>query len=64
MATATYSILETGTYNFKIIDTKGKQTEQTINVKSIKKDAIILATDKNDWTNTNVIIRGDLSAIF
>ena len=56
MATATYSILETGTYNFKIIDTKGKQTEQTINVKSIKKDAIILATDKNDWTNTNVIL--------
>lgn len=56
MATATYSISETGTYTFKIIDTKGKQTEQTINVKSIKKDAIILATDKNDWTNTNVIL--------
>ena len=55
MATATYSISETGTYTFKIIDTKGKQTEQTINVKSIKKDAIILATDKNDWKNTNVI---------
>ena len=36
MATATYSISETGTYTFKIIDTKGKQTEQTINVKSIK----------------------------
>ncbi len=33
MATATYSISETGTYTFKIIDTKGKQTEQTINVK-------------------------------
>ena len=56
MATATYSISETGTYTFKIIDTKGKQTEQTINVKSIKKDAIILATDKNDWTNTNVVL--------
>lgn len=56
MATATYSISETGTYTFKIIDTKGQQTEQTINVKSIKKDAIILATDKNDWTNTNVIL--------
>ena len=56
MATATYSISETGTYTFKIIDTKGKQTEQTINVKNIKKDAIILATDKNDWTNTNVIL--------
>ena len=56
MATATYSILETGTYTFKIIDTKGKQTEQTINVKSIKKDAIILATDKNDWTNTDVTL--------
>lgn len=56
MATATYSILETGTYTFKIIDTKGQQTEQTINVKSIKKDAIILATDKNDWTNTDVTL--------
>lgn len=56
MATATYSILETGTYNFKIIDTKGKQTEQTINVKSVKKDAIVLTKDQNNWTNADVIV--------
>lgn len=56
MATVTYDILEPGTYTFKIIDANGKQTEQKVNVKSVKKDAIVLTKDQNNWTNADVIV--------
>lgn len=56
MATATYSILETGTYTFKIIDTKGKQTEQEVKVRSIKKDSIVLIPNKSDANSTDIIV--------
>lgn len=56
MATATYSILETGTYNFKIIDTKGKQTVQEVKVRSIKKDSIVLIPNKSDANSADIIV--------
>ena len=56
MATATYSILETGTYNFKIIDTKGKQTGQEVKVRSIKKDSIVLIPNKSDANSADIIV--------
>ncbi len=56
MATATYSISETGTYTFKIIDTKGKQTEQEVKVRSIKKDSIVLIPNKSDANSTDIIV--------
>lgn len=56
MATATYSILETGTYTFKIIDTKGKQTVQEVKVRSIKKDSIVLIPNKSDANSTDIIV--------
>ena len=56
MATATYSILETGTYTFKIIDTKGKQTVQEVKVRSIKKDSIVLIPNKSDANSADIIV--------
>lgn len=56
MATATYLILETGTYTFKIIDTKGKQTVQEVKVRSIKKDSIVLIPNKSDANSTDIIV--------
>lgn len=56
MATATYSILDAGTYTFKIIDAKGKQAEQTVNVKSTKKDAIVLIPQKSDSNSAEVVL--------
>lgn len=56
MATATYSILETGTYTFKIIDTKGKQTVQEVKVRSIKKDSIVLIPNKSNANSTDIIV--------